>query len=730
MYLRLLKNYLKGETFIGRGGGEHRSRRGSLLRLPSICALLSSPHLDVDVDETTRPSFSPPPVVFAVHSFTLSTTLGLPPPRKDQQHFPPPFLMASNYPLKVEASDVPIPTTRRPTQLASQATVRRAKTLTRPERSVAPVPLITPQPLGVTAADPVTPGGFDPWKVFSRVVTFWAPGALLSSLGGLNDKHKQQAWREKITLCFIIICLCGTVGFITVGLQHVFCPQNNDGTAARFVSVGSTPGFVAIGGFIFNSTQSGNTDIQALSSKFSGQDISNQFQRPANFYTACIGDKFHAATDDPCQSASNCQLGPLNTQTISSLGLRNTTLRAGYDWDQVAKLANYLVLDGTVINMTPDMAVHTSPVTGDNVDIALRAVLSGKNGKDGTLIFYSRSDLKAAVPCLTQRYHAGNIDKITPGCFISQLVLYAGLIVILGLIMIRFIMACIFNWFLSARLAGNVSSSQLNKSAISPSVMPEGANISIDNVNGQAPWAGGAQKKLQKTSKSPRSTGSGSTLVNSEAPAPVMSLSHIGAELFAVCLVTCYSEGEDSLRTTLDSISTTHYSDSRKLLFVVADGMITGAGEKRSTPDICVSLLEPDPRFGNPMPMAYEAVGSGAKAENRAMVYAGHYSVYPNPRPLVRAVADTFAAIAGRRTPTVILVKCGTEKEAATDKKPGNRGKRDSQLILMNFFSRVTYNDRMSPLDFDLFRKIHILMGITPDFFEVCLMVSLKSRLG
>lgn len=59
------------------------------------------------------------------------------------------------------------------------------------------------------------------------------------------------------------------------------------------------------------------------------------------------------------------------------------------------------------------------------------------------------------------------------------------------------------------------------------------------------------------------------------------------------------------------------------------------------------------------------------------------------------------------------------------DKKPGNRGKRDSQLILMNFFSRVTYNDRMSPLDFDIFRKVQVLMGVTPDFFEVVLMVSL-----
>lgn len=85
--------------------------------------------------------------------------------------------------------------------------------------------------------------------------------------------------------------------------------------------------------------------------------------------------------------------------------------------------------------------------------------------------------------------------------------------------------------------------------------------------------------------------------------------------------------------------------------------------------------------------------------------------------------SDELIAVAGRRTPTVIIVKCGTEKEASTEKKPGNRGKRDSQLILMNFFSRVTYNDRMTPLDFDLFRKIHVLMGVTPDFFEVCLMV-------
>jgi len=74
----------------------------------------------------------------------------------------------------------------------------------------------------------------------------------------------------------------------------------------------------------------------------------------------------------------------------------------------------------------------------------------------------------------------------------------------------------------------------------------------------------------------------------------------------------------------------------------------------------------------------------------------------------------------------VVVVKCGTEAEMNDPKskaKAGNRGKRDSQLILMNFFSRVTYNDRMTPLDFDMFRKVQVLMGVTPDFFEVTLMV-------
>lgn len=573
------------------------------------------------------------------------------------------------------------------------------------------------------------------WKLFSRIVTFWAPDFLLSSVGGLKDKATKQAWREKITLCFIIAVLCCVVGFATVGFQKVLCPQTTSTSNSNLVSIGEKANTLGIQGRLYDASHSNSPAGVSFPNlaRVAGQDITGLFLRSASQFSKCKGLNFRVAQDDPC-SPSPCPLGPLNSSsTFSSLGLVSTDFLVGYSWDQVAALENYFVIDGAVLNMTSYMQLHQTPVPTDTVDAALRTIMLNSptsSGKDGTRLFFSRSDLKSAVPCLQQRYYAGNIDKISPGCFVSQLFLYTGLIVILGLVFVRFVMACVFNWFLSERLAGPPSTRDLDRSAISPAVMPEGANVSIDSKHGTAPWAGpgGAAKKLSKVNtlnKSARSfqSASSTTLINSpeDAVAPVMSLAQIGRELFAVCLVTCYSEGEESLRTTLDSISRTKYSDRRKLLFVVADGMITGAGEKRSTPDICVSLLDADPRFGNPMPMTYGAVGSGAKAVNRAMVYAGHYSKLFSF--LHDTCIDLLPAVAGHRTPTVIVVKCGTESEALSDKKPGNRGKRDSQLILMNFFSRVTYNDRMTPLDFDLFRKIHILMGVTPDFFEVCLMV-------
>ncbi|KAI8854469.1 chitin synthase-domain-containing protein [Chytridium lagenaria] len=80
-------------------------------------------------------------------------------------------------------------------------------------------------------------------------------------------------------------------------------------------------------------------------------------------------------------------------------------------------------------------------------------------------------------------------------------------------------------------------------------------------------------------------------------------------------------------------------------------------------------MIHMDPSLQAPSPVSYISIADGSKQHNQAYVFAGHYRV---------GTAEI---------PTIVVVKCGTPDEI-TSKKPGNRGKRDSQLILMNFLSR------------------------------------------
>jgi chitin synthase len=256
--------------------------------------------------------------------------------------------------------------------------------------------------------------------------------------------------------------------------------------------------------------------------------------------------------------------------------------------------------------------------------------------------------------------------------------------------MAKFVMALIFSWFGSAKLSKDpITSAIANHYARANASKP----LLYDDYEakrlGPSPVRDGRQRGVAFLKTQPGA--------NIPKPHP--------ADLYTVLLVTCYSEGESSIRGTLDSLSATDYDDSKKLLFVIADGLVKGSENPVSTPEILISMMDHDPRFGtDPTPQSYVAVASGSKQHNMAQVYCGSYNYQ------------------GRAVPMVLVVKCGTEAEKSTA-MPGNRGKRDSQLILMNFFSRVTMNDRMTPLDFDMFRKIHHITGVTPDFYEGVLMV-------
>lgn len=430
-----------------------------------------------------------------------------------------------------------------------------------------------------------------------------------------------------------------------MGLQRALCPEGE--SDKQFRRLGTDAMTLGVSGRVVNISTSltqENVDFYSLSTQMPGQDITNLFTRQRSDFPECTSDRRYATTplcrsgttQDPAETGTlqACPLPQLNDNTFGSLRIQNTDLQIGYSWEQVAKMPGYLVIDGLVINLSPYMSANPNPIAGDEVDITIRQILRNQSssGKDATMAFHHSEATKQAIKCLQTRYLAGRIDRITPGCFVASLFLYTSLTVILGVVLVRFAMACIFNWFISAKLVRPPK--DLARHAISPAVMPEGANVSVNNRTGTAPWAsGGGQgpKKLKQQRPNGKTlNSSSSTLINGNPNGngvqtdPLINLTRIGAELFAVCLVTCYSEGEDSIKGTVESIASTNYSDARKLIWIVCDGMITGHGEKMSTPDICVSMLDADPRFGNPMPMGYIAVGSGAKRENRAMVYAGH----------------------------------------------------------------------------------------------------------
>lgn len=141
-------------------------------------------------------------------------------------------------------------------QQGPQRALTRGKTLTRPDRFVAPAPLIAPAGLGAAGKQ----GGkvqtklvngvptlvtrepwWQPWSLFVEVVTFWAPRPVLRHFG-MTDPVKQRAWKEKVALCEISAFLMGIIGFITMGLNRTLCPNSGHNSASYFQRLGTEPG--------------------------------------------------------------------------------------------------------------------------------------------------------------------------------------------------------------------------------------------------------------------------------------------------------------------------------------------------------------------------------------------------------------------------------------------------------------------------------------------------------
>lgn len=172
---------------------------------------------------------------------------------------------------------------------------------------------------------------------------------------------------------------------------------------------------------------------------------------------------------------------------------------------------------------------------------------------------------------------------------------------------------------------------------------------------------------------------------------------------FVICQVPAYTEGEDSLRKALDSLTALEYDNKRKLICVICDGMIVGGGNDRPTPKIVLDILGVDPKI-DPPALPFKSVGESSEQLNYGKVYSGLYEYE------------------GNVVPYLVIVKVGKESEQ-TKAKPGNRGKRDSQILLMSFLNRVHHRSPMSPLELEMFHQVNNIIGVDPELYEYLLMI-------
>lgn len=170
---------------------------------------------------------------------------------------------------------------------------------------------------------------------------------------------------------------------------------------------------------------------------------------------------------------------------------------------------------------------------------------------------------------------------------------------------------------------------------------------------------------------------------------------------FVMCQVPAYTEDEESLRRAIDSAARMKYDDKRKLLVIVCDGMIIGQGNDRPTPRIVLDILGVSETV-DPEPLSFESLGEGMKQHNMGKVYSGLYETQ------------------GHIVPFLVVVKIGKPSEVS---RPGNRGKRDSQMVMMRFLNRVHYNHAMSPLELEMHHQIRNIIGVNPTFYEFMLQI-------
>lgn len=515
------------------------------------------------------------------------------------------------------------------------------------------------------------------WLAVVWLLTFYIPDFLIKWLGRMKRPDVRTAWREKLAINLLIWFSCGFVIFFIVIFPQLICPRQHVYSAAELSSYDgkkNPTAYVAIRGEVFDLGAFIPNHYPAIVppaslAKYAGIDATSLF--PVQVSALCQGKTGSIDPTVVLDSASTNITGSASVLNGADINKKYHDFRYQTDdyrpdwWFERQKELRSLYKKGD-LGYTPK---YVSQLRKKSKSIA---ILRGK--------VYDFTDYIKGGP----HTEAPEGEKVPPTAdvdFMDPLV------------------------------------EELFQKTASIDVTKDWDNLAIDQANRQ---------RMQGCLDSLFFVGALDTRNSARClfaqyillAISILLCSVIGFKFFAalqfgkknipenldkfvICQVPAYTEDEDSLRRAIDSAARMKYDDKRKLLVIVCDGMIIGQGNDLPTPKIVLNILGVSDTV-DPEPLSFESLGEGMKQHNMGKVYSGLYEVQ------------------GHIVPFMVVVKIGRPSEVS---RPGNRGKRDSQMVIMRFLNRVHYNAPMSPLELEMHHQIRNIIGVNPTFYEFMLQI-------
>lgn len=506
------------------------------------------------------------------------------------------------------------------------------------------------------------------WVVITWALTFWLPSPFLLINRNLRRSDVRMAWREKLAINMIIwfICLCSI--FVIVFLGNVVCPKEHLYSEGELSSQKGSDGFTSIRGEIFALDKLADAHMSAVPvvprrmiTRYAGQDATPIF--PVQVNALCNGVNGNVSPwvtmDDGNTTDSTAQYHDFRAYKVNDvrpdwyyeqMWYMRSQFRVGFvgytndDLDDAKDDGRAIaVYDGNVY----DLSQYVSQ--GNRGGVRVPKGMAPPPDID-------RSFMSPEIVSLFTQNPGADITSRLDSLPLSSEVLDRQ-------------RACLRNLFLVAKVDHrNTPRCTFSKYILLAISLMMVATIGFKFV--------AALQFIRPSS---------------------------GEEFdkFVVCQVPCYTEGAESIRKTINSLARMRYDDKRKLIFVICDGYLMGAGNDLPTPEIVLEVLGHNPD-DVPEPRSFVSLGEGMRQHNMARVYSGLYEH------------------AGHIVPYLVIAKCGKPEERS---RPGNRGKRDSQLVLMRFFNKVYYGHPMSPMELDIYHHMKNIIGVNPSFYEYVMQV-------